>query len=225
VKKWVKRFVPIGIVIAVIASFAFAGIASQKAPSVPSAAEKALVARVIDGDTIQLDDGRKVRLIGVDTPETVHPQKEVEYYGKEASDFTKSMLEGKEVYLEYDIQPTDKYGRTLAYIWLSDGTLFNELLVLKGFAQVSTYPPNVKYVERFTTAQKKAIEANTGLWAKESMEKPQPQAKEIIVYITKTGSKYHRAGCKYLKKSCIPISLEDVKAMGYTPCSVCNPPQ
>ncbi|NLJ41871.1 MAG: nuclease, partial [Clostridiales bacterium] len=100
-----------GIVIAVITSFAFAGVVSQKAPSIPNTAEKALVSRVIDGDTIQLDDGRKVRLIGVDTPETVHPQKEVEYYGKEASDFTKSMLEGKEVYLEYDIQPTDKYGR------------------------------------------------------------------------------------------------------------------
>ena len=147
-KKWVKRFAPIGIVIAVITSFVFTGIASQKAPSIPSTAEKALVARVIDGDTIQLDDGRKVRLIGVDTPETVHPQKEVEYYGKEASDFTKSMLEGKEVYLEYDIQPTDKYGRTLAYIWLSDGTLFNELLVLKGFAQVATFPPNVKGVHQ-----------------------------------------------------------------------------
>lgn len=91
-KKWVKRFVPIGIVIAVITSFVFTGIASQKAPSIPSTAEKALVARVIDGDTIQLDDGRKVRLIGVDTPETVHPQKEVEYYGKEASDFTKAVL-------------------------------------------------------------------------------------------------------------------------------------
>lgn len=224
-KRWVKRFVSIGIVIAVIASFALAGIASQKAPSVPSTAEKALVARVIDGDTIQLDDGRKVRLIGVDTPETVHPQKEVEYYGKEASDFTKSMLEGKEVYLEYDIQPTDKYGRTLAYIWLSDGTLFNELLVLKGFAQVATFPPNVKYVERFTAAQKQAIEANAGLWAKESMEKPKAQAKEITVYITKTGNKYHRAGCKYLKKSCIPISLEEAKAEGYTPCKVCNPPE
>lgn len=80
-KKWVKRFVPIGIIITVITSFAFTGIASQKAPSIPNTAEKALVSRVIDGDTIQLDDGRKVRLIGVDTPETVHPQKEVEYYG------------------------------------------------------------------------------------------------------------------------------------------------
>jgi len=178
VKRRIRRFIPIGIVIAVIARFAFPSIASQKTSSIPNGTEKVLIDHVIDGDTIQLDDSRKVRLIGVDTPETVHPQKEVEYYGKEASDFTKSMLEGKEVYLEYDVQPTDKYGRTLAYVWLSDGTLFNELLVLKGFAQVSTYPPNVKYVERFTMAQKQAIEANADLWAKESMEKPQLKQKK-----------------------------------------------
>jgi len=178
VKRRIRRFIPIGIVIAVIARFAFPSIASQKTSSIPNGTEKVLIDHVIDGDTIQLDDSRKVRLIGVDTPETVHPQKEVEYYGKEASDFTKSMLEGKEVYLEYDVQPTDKYGRTLAYVWLSDGTLFNELLVLKGFAQVSTYPPNVKYVERFTMAQKQAIEANADLWPKESMEKPQLKQKK-----------------------------------------------
>ncbi len=224
-KKRFIRLVPIGVIIVIIISFAFAGIASQKTSSMPSNVEKALIARVIDGGTIQLNDGRKVRLIGVDTPETVHPQKEVEYYGKEASDFTKSMLEGKEVYLEYDVQSMDKYGRTLAYVWLSDGTLFNELLVLKGFAQVATFPPNVKYVERFTAAQRQAIEAQAELWAKENTDKPNPQAEEIIVYITKTGSKYHRAGCKYLKKSSIPITLKEAKKKGYAPCSVCNPPQ
>lgn len=132
---------------------------------IPEGTQKSLVARVIDGDTIELEDGRKVRLIGVDTPETVHPQKEVEYYGKEASDFTRSMLEGKKVYLEYDVQLTDKYGRTLAYVWLEDGTLFNELLLLEGFAQVATFPPNIKYVERFLGAQKHARENCKGLWA------------------------------------------------------------
>lgn len=135
---------------------------------IPEGTQKSMVARVIDGDTIELEDGRKVRLIGVDTPETVHPQKEVEYYGKEASDFTKSMLEGKEVYLEYDVQLTDRYGRTLAYVWLEGGTFFNELLLLEGYAQVVTFPPNVKYVERFLEAQKKAREAGKGLWSFES---------------------------------------------------------
>jgi len=131
-------------------------------------AEKVLVSRVIDGDTIQLDDGRRVRLIGVDTPETVHPQKGVEPYGKEASNFTRSMLEGREVYLEYDVQLADKFGRTLAYVWLEDGRFFNELLLLEGYAQVATFPPNVKYVERFLEAQKKAREAGKGLWSFES---------------------------------------------------------
>ncbi|MEN2996645.1 MAG: thermonuclease family protein [Acetomicrobium sp.] len=135
---------------------------------IPENAEKVLVSRVIDGDTIQLYDGRRVRLIGVDTPETVHPQKGVEPYGKEASNFTRSMLEGREVYLEYDVQLADKYSRTLAYVWLEDDTFFNELLLLEGYAQVATFPPNVKYVERFLEAQKKAREAGKGLWSFES---------------------------------------------------------
>ncbi len=76
-----------------------------------------LVKRVIDGDTIQLTNGEIVRLIGVDTPETKHPQKPVEYYGKEASAFTKRMVEGKAVRLEYDQQRKGKYNRTLAYVF------------------------------------------------------------------------------------------------------------
>ncbi len=139
---------------------------------IPENTEKVLVSRVIDGDTVQLDDGRRVRLIGVDTPETVHPQKGVEPYGKESSNFTRSMLEGREVYLEYDVQLTDKYGRTLAYVWLEDGTFFNELLLLEGYAQVATFPPNVKYVERFLEAQKKAREAGAGLWSIEEQAGP-----------------------------------------------------
>jgi micrococcal nuclease len=81
--------------------------------------------RVVDGDTIILSNGEKVRLIGVDTPETVRPNTPVEYYGKEASAFTKKMVEGKPVRLEYDWQQRDKYGRLLAYVYLMDGTFIN----------------------------------------------------------------------------------------------------
>ena len=81
--------------------------------------------RVVDGDTIILSNGEKVRLIGVDTPETVRPNTPVEYYGKEASAFTKKMVEGKDVKLEYDWQQRDKYGRLLAYVYLMDGTFLN----------------------------------------------------------------------------------------------------
>jgi len=126
------------------------------------------VKRVVDGDTFWVEDGTekgmKVRLIGVDTPETVHPQKPVEFYGKEASDFVKKMLEGKKVKLEYDVQEKDRYGRTLAYVYLEDGTFLNAELVRKGYAQVMTIPPNVKFSELFLDLQKKARDRELGLW-------------------------------------------------------------
>ena len=99
-----------------------------------------LVERVVDGDTLVLRGGERVRLIGVDTPETVHPQKPVEYFGKEASKFTRSMVEGKRVQLEYD-QGTgrnDRYGRTLAYVYLENGTLLNLEIIERGYGHAYT---------------------------------------------------------------------------------------
>lgn len=123
----------------------------------------AKVARVVDGDTIKLESGEVVRYIGIDTPETVDPRKPVQCYGKEASDRNRELVEGKEVKMEKDISNTDKYGRLLRYIWL-DGTLINELLVRDGYAQSSSYPPDVKYQDRFVEAQRLAREENKGLW-------------------------------------------------------------
>jgi len=125
-----------------------------------------LVSRVIDGDTIEVrlhGTTTAVRLIGVDTPETVHPTVGIECYGPAASDFTTSRLEGQRVSLEFDVERTDRYGRTLAYVW-NGGGLFNATLVRSGYAQVSTYPPNVKYVDRFVAAQRKARTGDRGLW-------------------------------------------------------------
>ncbi len=101
---------------------------------------KAKVIRVIDGDTIKIEGDKVIRYIGIDTPETVHPSKPVQCYGKEASDKNKELVEGKEVKLEKDVSETDKYGRLLRYIWLGD-MLVNEYLVREGYAQSSTYPP------------------------------------------------------------------------------------
>ena len=133
--------------------------------------------RVIDGDTIEVDlDGEivDVRLIGIDTPETVDPSEPVGCYGPAASDFTTKMLEGQEVGIEFDVERLDRYGRTLAYVWLGD-QLFNEVLVSEGFAQVSTYPPNVKYVNVFLKAQREARSAGRGLWGATCNE-PEPIA-------------------------------------------------
>lgn len=122
------------------------------------------VERVVDGDTFQLTNKEKVRLIGVDTPETVKPGTPVQTYGKEASDFTKKMLTGKKVRLEYDVTEKDRYGRLLAYVYLEDGTFYNELLLREGYAQIMTIPPNVKYADRFLEVQRQARDAGKGLW-------------------------------------------------------------
>lgn len=126
------------------------------------------VIRVIDGDTFEcsLSVGNKeiIRLIGVDTPETKHPTKAIEYYGNVAEKYTRETLTAKQVRLELDIQARDKYGRLLAYVYLSDGTFFNALLVQEGYAQVSTVPPNVKYQDLFLKLQRDARENNRGLW-------------------------------------------------------------
>lgn len=129
------------------------------------------VSKVVDGDTfwVKHPDGReeKIRLIGVDSPESRRTgRKEVEYFGKESSDFANRMLSGKKVRLEYDVQRYDRYQRTLAYVYLEDGTFFNALMVREGFATVATFPPNVRYESLFHQEQQKARSMKKGLWAK-----------------------------------------------------------
>ena len=122
------------------------------------------VIKVIDGDTIKLENGEVVRYIGIDTPETVHPSEPVQCFGKEASGKNKELVEGKLVKLEKDITDRDKYGRLLRYVWVDD-LFVNDELVRQGYAYAYTYPPDVKYTEQFVQAQKEARENNRGLWA------------------------------------------------------------
>lgn len=129
----------------------------------PVTGEKHLVTKVIDGDTIALDNGEVVRYIGIDSPETKHPSKPVECYGKEASDRNTQLIGGRKVLLEKDVSEVDKYDRLLRYIWL-DGVLINEVLVKEGYANSSTYPPDVKYQERFNKAENEARNKGLGLW-------------------------------------------------------------
>lgn len=186
------------------------------------------VTRVVDGDTIETPMG-KVRFIGMDTPETVHPDRGVEPWGPEASEFTKKLLPpGTPVTLKLDVQPKDHYGRLLAYVYMTDGRMVNALLLKAGLAQLMTIPPNVAHVDEFRQLQTDAREAHRGMWGTQevSASRAPPaiaKAGSDTVYITRTGSKYHRAGCRYLSKSCIPISRADAVAQGYTPCKVCKP--
>jgi micrococcal nuclease len=121
------------------------------------------VKKVIDGDTILLDNGEQVRLIGVDTPETKHPQKPVERFGKEAYLFTKRMVEGKEVRLEYDWQRKDRYGRLLAYVYLTNAAFLNAEIIKQGYGFAYTKYP-FKYLEEFRGYEREARENGKGLW-------------------------------------------------------------
>ena len=124
-----------------------------------------LVKTAVDGDTLELADGSRVRYIGVDTPETVHPKKPVQCFGKEASAFNHALVDGKPVRLVKDISETDKYGRLLRYIYLQDGTFVNLALVEGGYAKVVTYPPDVAHTAEFQAAMAGAREAGRGLWS------------------------------------------------------------
>lgn len=122
------------------------------------------VVRVIDGDTIELETGQKVRYIGINAPETVHPEKSLQCFGFEASNKNKELVEGKSVRLEKDVSETDKYGRLLRYVFLGN-TSVNKFLVEEGYAYASTYPPDVKYQEVLNLAQQQAQEQKKGLWS------------------------------------------------------------
>lgn len=148
------------------------------------------VTRVIDGDTIEIDlNGRRerVRYIGIDTPETVHPNRGVEPYGLAASAANRRLVEGRKVRLELDVEKRDRYGRLLAYIWVED-ILVNEWLVRNGYAQIATYPPNVRYVDRFLEAQREARASDRGLWGLGSEERGSPvRARTTATVAQRTG--------------------------------------
>lgn len=139
---------------------------SQQQPSTTKQTENInyyLCIRVIDGDTIVLEGNEKIRLIGVDTPELHHPKKPVQHYAKEAKEFSQRMVEGKQVRLEYDWQRKDKYGRTLAYVYLADGTFLNVEIIRQGYGFAYTKFP-FKYLEQFRRAEKEARQNKIELW-------------------------------------------------------------
>ncbi|HXG37113.1 MAG TPA: thermonuclease family protein, partial [Dehalococcoidia bacterium] len=151
----------------------------------PSAAGRqiATVTRVIDGDTIEvLLAGRSqtVRYIGIDTPETVDPNRPDGCYGAEARQRNRQLVEGKTVELEKDVSETDRFGRLLRYVWVG-GQMVNALLVEEGFATVATFPPDVKYQAFFLQLQTKARESSSGLW-RDCLATPSPAPTGVCDY-------------------------------------------
>lgn len=122
------------------------------------------VKKVIDGDTFLTTDGRMVRFIGIDCPEVDYRQGDDEYFAREAFEYTRQILEGNKVFLEYDASLEDDYGRVLAYVFLADGTFFNARLLREGYARLFIVPPDIKYMELFKKATREARVEFRGLW-------------------------------------------------------------
>lgn len=189
----------------------------------PQSGELVKVVRVVDGDTINVEINGKVepiRYIGIDTPETVDPRKPVQCFGVEASKKNKELVEGKMVRLEKDITDRDKYNRLLRYVWLDD-TLINQALVEQGYAKSYSYPPDVKYQDKFVAAEKKAREDKLGLWtactsetapatvapATQTSSSASDPSCTIKGNISASGEKiYHMQGCGSYSKTTIDES-------------------
>lgn len=200
------------------------------------------VTRIIDGDTIVVSSaGRqlKVRLIGVNTPDVADPHDRAGRHRKEATRFATNLLKGEKVYLVFDKQTErlDAYGRTLAYIYRApDGLFVNAEIVRQGYGRAYTRHP-FKHLKAFGRLERFAKHAKKGIWLTAAAAatttpvrprpvikpEPKPDGDGVIVYVTKSGKKYHRSTCSSLRRSRIPMKLKDAKATGYTPCGRCKP--
>lgn len=138
-------------------------------PAVMVKGEQVKVVRVVDGDTIEIEGGKKVRYIGIDTPETVDPRRPVGCFGHEASEENRRLIEGKTIRLIKDVSETDKFGRLLRYVFIKEGgneVFVNDYLVRHGFARAATFPPDVAYTTQFVSAEREAKDNQRGLWQK-----------------------------------------------------------
>ncbi|WP_253256508.1 MULTISPECIES: thermonuclease family protein [unclassified Neomoorella] len=209
----------------------------------------ATVTSVADGDTMHVKINsreEKVRLIGVNTPEISHQDLGIkeEPYGKEAAAYTQKRLAGRQVYLELDVGERDKYGRLLAYVWLekpANGSeaevrakMYNAELLLNGYAQVMTVPPNVKYADLFIKLQQEARQAGKGLWgatvtAPAPIPAPGDKSSSAAKYIGNSSSKkFHLPSCQWAKEISPRnrvefTSRQEAISAGYQPCKVCRP--
>lgn len=194
------------------------------------------VKNVVDGVTIELESGETVRYIGVSDQAVFHPAYS-EVFEKQAAEANRKLVLGKKVRLEYDILPQDREGRLLAYVYLDD-VCVNAQLVKSGAVQAVATPPNLKNIDLFMKMQIEAQKSQTGIWgtptpsaggmpaAPAPAVSPGAAAKQPqIVWVSRSGNKYHRQGCGKLDRGPSPMPVDKAKEAGYSPCLMCNPPQ
>jgi endonuclease YncB( thermonuclease family) len=195
---------------------------------IPDAKNLYLVKWVDDGDTIKLTDGRRIRLLGINSPEIAHKDSDgklikAEPFGSQAKNRATILTHGKKVYLELDKEKYDRYGRVLAYVFLPDGTFINKKLIEEGLAYCLPDKTNNRYEQELLKAQQNAMRSGIGLW--HNLKKASKQQ-----YIGNTVSKrFHSLECPFGKK----IALKNRKVFthkwdafyeGFAPCKKCATP-
>jgi len=184
-------------------------------------AKEAVVAKVIDGDTIVLETGEHVRYLGIDAPELDKQQGGPAFYAREAAKYNKQLVLLKKVRLEFDVEKKDAYGRLLAYVFVKD-LFVNGELVKRGYAQAMIKPPNVKYRDLLVKYQNEAMSKEIGLW----QEKKTDTASQYVG--NKRSYVFHRPDCSYAakvpeKNRIIFRNRLDAIKVGYAPCKRCKP--
>jgi micrococcal nuclease len=185
-------------------------------------AAKLYVKRVYDGDTVALSTGEQVRYIGVDAPEIDHHGGKSDFLAHEARQFNAKLVLGKPIRMEFDQERNDRHGRLLAYVFLENGAMVNELLARRGVARVLPKPPNLKNFSLLLDSQRQAMVERVGIWQK-GPEKPEPY------YIGNSDSyRFHRPSCPLGRtvsgrhrvrfETAYKASWE-----GYSPCRECKP--
>ena len=167
---------------------------------------------VLDGDTVRLDDGELVRLVGIDTPERG------ESLYVEARDLLEHLIVNREAELEFDYTRRDHYKRLLGYLWLGD-TLVNRYIVANGFARVYAWPPDTLHFRSMLDAQTDARHKKLGIW---SLPLPEP---ESLYVIHATKYRFHRPSCGSVKRkdTRTPLSRDSLLSLGFAPCRTCKP--
>ncbi len=178
--------------------------------------------RVRDGDTVVLEGGRKVRLLGIDAPEMEREGRPADFLAHKAKKVLTGLAQGKRVRLEYDKLRYDHYGRILAYLFLPDGSNLNQVLVRQGLARVYTIKPNMRYRNDLLAAQQEAIQARRGIWL-QALKQDEP------FYLANQNSHIlHRPSCPHGQKTSPTNRLKfdskkDALLQGYSPCRSCRP--
>jgi len=187
-----------------------------------SSVPEAVVTRVVDGDTVHLDTGERVRLVGIDTPELEKEGRPAEFLAHKAKAELARMTQGKKIRLEYDQLRYDHYGRLLAYLFLPDGTFVNAEMVRQGWARVYLIPPNLRFKEELVQAQRQALETRHGIWQ-------QALKQDESHYLANQHTfRFHRPNCKLAQKiskaNLISFnSLLQAYQAGFSPCRSCKP--